>query len=291
MTEPAYLVTGATGFVGGHLVRALAAAGHPAHALVRHAPGIEFGAGVVEHRLADSISETPAVLAEVRPAVVVHLATRFAAQHEPAGLRDMIEANVTFGSVVAESSLRAGAKLIHATSAWQHYAGATYSPVSLYAATKQALVDVLAYYTEVAGLRATEVCLFDTYGPGDTRRKLVWLLLDAARTGRAVQLGSGRQLVDLTHVDDVVSAIRLAAAGDLDGGRLVARSGRPITVRALVEVVEEVTGRRLAVEWGARPDRPREMYADWDVPGTRTAWVPKVELVDGLAALWLAEFA
>lgn len=290
MTEPAYLVTGATGFVGGHLVRALAAAGHPVHALVRHAPEVEFGAGVVQHRLADSIADTPAVLAQVRPAVVVHLATRFVAQHEPGGLREMIEANVTFGSVVAEGSLRAGARLVHATSAWQHYAGAAYSPVSLYAATKQAMVDVLAYYTEVAGLWATEICLFDTYGPGDTRRKLVWQLLDAARTGRTVQLGSGRQLVDLTHVDDVVTAILLAADEGLDRGRLVARSGRPVTVRGLVELVEQVTGRRLAVEWGARPDRPREMYSDWEVPGTPTAWVPQVELAEGLAALWLAEF-
>lgn len=265
------LVTGASGFIGSHVVRTLAAAGQQVHPLVRN--GLDLSA-----------------IDEVRPDVVVHLATRFVAQHQPGEVREMIEANVTFATMVAEASLRVGARLVHATSAWQHYEGADYAPVSLYAASKQAFVDVLAHY-EAAGLRAAEVCLFDTYGPGDTRHKLVWLLLDAARTGRPVPLGSGRQLIDLTHVDDVVAAFTLAASGGLDGARLVARGGRPLTVRDLVALVEEVTGRRLAVEWGARPDRLREMYTDWTVPGASTTWRPQVELADGLAALWRAEFA
>jgi nucleoside-diphosphate-sugar epimerase len=265
------LVTGATGFIGSHLVRTLAEAGRPVHALVRN--GLDVTA-----------------IAEVRPDVVVHLATRFVAEHQPGEVREMIDANVTFATMVAEASLGVGARLVNATSAWQHHGGADYSPVSLYAATKQAFVDVLAHY-EAAGLRTAEVCLFDTYGPGDTRHKLVWLLLDAARTGAPLRLGSGRQLIDLTHVDDVVDALILASSGDVDGARLVGRSGLPLTVRELVALVEEVSGRRLAVEWAARPDRPREMYTDWAVAGAETTWRPRVELADGLARLWAAEFA
>lgn len=283
------LVTGATGFVGTHLVAALAAAGNPVHALVRRlAP---LAPGVVAHPFTDSIAETPGIIDRIRPDVVVHLATRFAAQHDPGQLRGMVEANVTFGTVVAEGCARVGARLVHATSAWQHFGGAAYSPVSLYAATKQAFVDVLAYYTQVAGLRAAEVCLFDTYGPSDPRRKLVWLLLDAARSGVPLALGSGQPLIDLTHVDDVVAALGVAIAGGVDGGRLVVRSGRPLTVRALAGLVGEVTGRRPPVAWDARPDRPREMLQDWDVPGSPTTWRPRIELTDGLDALWRAEFA
>jgi nucleoside-diphosphate-sugar epimerase len=283
-----FLVTGATGFVGRHLCRTLAASGQPVHAITR-GPAPQLADGVVQHQVSDAVEEFAAVIDEVRPDVVVHLATLFAAQHDAAQVADMVRSNVTFGTVVAEGCLRTGAKLVHATSAWQHYQGATYDPVSLYAATKQALVDVLAYYTGVGGLRAAEVCLFDTYGPEDPRHKLVWLLLDAARSGATVTLSSGTQLIDLTHIDDVVAAILVAAASDVEL-RLVARSGAPLTLRDLAALVEQVTGRTLAVQWGVRPDRPREMYTDWLVPGAATPWRPRVELAEGLEALWQAEF-
>lgn len=290
MAEPV-LVTGATGFVGGHLVRALATDGVEVHALVRAGRQLDAGDGVTVHVLADPVLDAPAVIDAVRPRVVVHLATHFAAQHDPSLLRELVEANVTLGTAVAEACTRTGARLVHATSAWQHFEGAEYAPVSLYAATKQAFVDVLAYYTQVAGLVAAEVCLFDTYGPRDTRRKLVTLLLDAARTGDRLALGSGRQLIDPVHVDDVVAAIRLAAAGAVDGGRLVVGGGAPRTVRELVALVGDVTGRVLDVEWGARPDRPRECYTEWPIAATPNPWRPAIGLREGLATLWREEFA
>lgn len=283
------LVTGATGFIGSALTRALAAEGADVHALVRRT-GTPTS-GVTLHEVADAVDEVPAVLEHVRPDVVVHLATLFAAQHSPAQVRAMVDSNVALGAVVAEGCTRSGARLVHATSAWQHLDGADYSPVSLYAATKQALVDVVRYYTDVEGLQATEVCLFDTYGPRDGRRKLVWLLLDHARSGTPLAMSSGRQLVDLTHVDDVVAALRLAATGAHDGARMVVRSNQPITVRGLVDLVGEVTGRPLDVTWQARPDRPREMYTDWPVPGAPTQWRPAVNLPDGLTELWRKEFS
>ena len=79
--------------------------------------------------------------------------------------------------------------------------------MSLYAATKQALAVIVEYYVRVRGLDATTVTLFDTYGPGDVRPKLVPLLLRAARDGAPVDMSDGGQLIDLTYVDDVVAGL------------------------------------------------------------------------------------
>lgn len=282
------LVTGASGFIGRHACAGFAALGVPVHAVARRGSARRpiHDPGVTVHTLGDATAEIGALVESVQPAVVVHLATMFAARHEPASIARMAEANVAFATAVADASTRQSARLVHATSAWQHYAGSEFSPVSLYAATKQAFVDIVQYFVEVEGLDAAEVCLFDTYGPRDDRRKLVWLLLEHAFTGRPLPMSSGLQLVDLTHVSDVVRALVMVAGDRSLTGRFVARSGSPITIRTLVDRVETVTGRPIDVQWGEQADRPREMVEDWRVTGTPWPWRPQVDLRDGIAGLW-----
>ncbi|MEP7018973.1 MAG: NAD(P)-dependent oxidoreductase [Actinomycetota bacterium] len=282
------IVTGANGFIGRHLCSRLAAAGEEVHAVVRsHSTRVVTQPpGVVVHSLRDSTAEYASVADAVQPAVVFHLATFFAPRHQPSEIARMVEANVTFGASVADATARSGARLVHTTSAWQHYGGADYSPVSLYAATKQALCDLIQHFTESEGLVAQEVCLFDTYGPRDDRKKLMSLMLDHAASGEALPMSSGRQLVDLTHVDDVVGALLQVASGHPLGARLVARGGKPLTIRGLATLVERVTGRSIDARWGVRPARPREMEEDWIISGAATPWRPQIDLATGVARLW-----
>jgi nucleoside-diphosphate-sugar epimerase len=282
------LVTGANGFIGRHLCSQLAAAGENVHAVVRASSSraVAHNREVTIHTLRDSISDYAAASDSVQPTVVFHLATLFQPHHEPTEIARMVEDNITFGTTVADTAMRSGARLIHVTSAWQHYAGAEYSPVSLYAATKQALCDIIRYFTEAEGLISDEVCLFDTYGPCDDRKKLMWLLLEHAASGDPLPMSSGHHLIDLTHVDDVVAALVQVATGPTLGTRLVVRSGAPITIRALAALVEQVTGRAIDTRWDQRPARPREMEENWDVPGAVTSWRPNIDLTTGVAQLW-----
>lgn len=282
------LVTGASGFVGRHLVRALSEAGAQVHAVVRttssrHRPS---GPGITVHELGQPAVEIGEVIEAVRPDTVFHLATHFSARHLPAEIISMLEANVVFGTTLAQACAATQTRLVHATSAWQHYGGAGYEPVSLYAATKQALVDIIEYFRVVEGLDSREVCLFDTYGPEDDRGKLTGALLTAARTGAELDMSSGNQLIDLVHIDDVVGALLVAGEAEHFSGRMVVRTGRPVTVRDLAAIIEEVSGAALRINWGSRPDRGREMITDWEIAANNGRWQPQRSLRDGLADLW-----
>ena len=89
----------------------------------------------------------------------------------------MVTANVGFGTALAEAVSQAGdCTFVNTGTVWQHYDARPYSPVSLYAAMKQAFTDVLRFYQEVAGLPVVTLELTDTYGPGDPRPKLLPIL-------------------------------------------------------------------------------------------------------------------
>lgn len=278
------LVTGATGFVGGHLVRHLAAEGRHIDALVRRADAV-LPAGVTAHTIPANVDDLITLVADLRPEVCFHLATAFRGVHVPADIAPMVEANIGFGTALAEAVTRAGGcRFVNTGTVWQHYDAAPYSPVSLYAATKQGFTDVLRFYAEVEGLPVVTLELTDTYGPGDPRPKLLPILVRAARAGTHLDLTDGSQLIDLLHVHDAVGALLATAAGD-PGATYGASSGEAISLRDLVARFETATGLTVDARWGVRPARPREMLRPWMVSGPPPGWEPHMHLDDGIREL------
>jgi nucleoside-diphosphate-sugar epimerase len=269
----AALVTGVTGFIGQRLARRLIGDGWTVHALLRgDAPAAL--PELVAHRYGGGTQEMVAAVAAAAPDVTFHLASLYLADHRPDQVADLVASNVLLTAQLAEALTdREGtqARLINTGTGWQHHHGAAYLPVNLYAATKQAGADLLRYYCDARGLSGLTLKLFDTYGIGDTRRKLVQLLIDAALGGEPLAMSPGEQTVDMTHVDDVVDAFvvaadRLMAAGaPLDEAWFV--SGERMTVRALAARVAAGVGRPVAAAFGGRPYRAREVMMPVDPAG------------------------
>lgn len=260
-------------------------------ALVRQ-PGAALLDGVTPHVVTGDAEALADLVGARPPSVCFHLATHFRAVHTTADVGPLVAANVGFATALAEAVSRARSPAItpifvNTGTVWQHFEGAAYDPVSLYAATKQAFVDVLTYFTRVEGLTTTTVELSDTYGPHDTRGKLIPTLVDAARTGRRIELSGGDQLVDPLHVDDAVDALLAAAAGARsDAGRTwTASSGAPVTITRLVEMIGEALGSQVDAHFGARPRRPREMLEPWAGAPPPPGWRPRIDLATGLRRL------
>ncbi|HEV8411085.1 MAG TPA: NAD-dependent epimerase/dehydratase family protein [Gemmatimonadaceae bacterium] len=289
------LITGVTGFVGGHLARRLAAEGWEVHGVVRRPPGdpaVRALHGICAAHYHDGTMESlTRLVALSRPTVVFHLAARFVAEHRPADIDLLVRDNVLFGAQLLEAMGLAGAKrIVNAGSAWQHFKNAEYSPVSLYAATKKAFGDLLQYFVEANGVHAITLELSDTYGPGDTRRKLIAIMLDAEKNKRELSMVSGELPLNFVHVDDAVSAFVMAARrlteNKVAGHEVYAvRSDEPVTVRDLFAIWEKSRGAALGARWGERPYRAREVLEHWSQGTLLPGWSAGISLSEGLRTL------
>lgn len=282
------LVTGASGYVGSHLARRLLAAGWEVHVLLRAGSTFETAAPALSvHRFDGSTEDLVRIMQHAAPDVVFHLAAVFVAEHQAQDVAPLVQANLLFATQLAEAMRVAGVRmLVNTGTAWQHYGGRDYDPVNLYAATKQAFEAILAYYVNAHAFRVATLVLFDTYGPGDVRPKLMTALWRAARSGERLAMSSGRQLLDLVHVDDVVDAylateeaLRIAAPGHV---HYRVSSGAPLRLTELVAAFEAAAGVPIGADWGARPDRPREMLLPWTGYAPPPGWQPRVALGDGI---------
>jgi nucleoside-diphosphate-sugar epimerase len=264
------LVTGITGFIGGELTKRLLADGWQVDAVVRpqsDLAGMAFRRDVTLHVVKDGQDLAP-VLASANPDVVFHLASLYLAEHQPDQVGVLVQSNVLFPALLAEAMAQTGVRrLVNTGTAWQQFQSSKYLPVNFYAATKQAAEDLLAYYADARDLSVITLRLFDTYGSGDKRRKLIQILIDSAMSGEPLDVSPGDQIVDMTHVDDVVEAF-MKAAERLLGAEIVKQemyyvSGQRQTIRELAALVGRVLNRPLRANFGARPYRTREVMAPY----------------------------
>jgi nucleoside-diphosphate-sugar epimerase len=289
--EKSALVTGATGYVGGRLTRHLLAEGWELSLLVRksarreHLADLRGSYRVIEHD--GTTAAAIEILRAARPRFVFHLAALAVAEHQPQDVDDLIDTNVRLGVQLAEAMVRTETPfLVNTGTFWQHDADSAYAPMGLYAATKQALQDVLQFYASSTQLRMVTLKLTDVYGPADPRGKLLSMLAGWKPGDAPLVFSPGEQLLDLVYVDDVVTAY-LHAAELLASGRsgleasYFVSAGRLLSLREVVGVFQRVSGREVAIQWGGRPYRPREVMKPWLGPRLPT-WAPQISLEDGI---------
>src|SRR5271165_7197821 len=171
------LVTGSSGFLGSCLVRQLVDAGWITTALLRSDSKLDTleAVGVVAKvtiaRMGRQFEGLRDILVRALPDVVLHTAAISWSGQSARDIQNLIEANVLFPSLLLAYMRDAGCNaLVNAGTSWQNCAGARFSPLNIYAASKQAFEDVIEGFC-LGGLRAATLRLFDTYGPRDSRNK------------------------------------------------------------------------------------------------------------------------
>ncbi len=305
-------ITGASGFMGSRFGAFSRAKGVRVLGLSRSS--VPSGSCDAHHRLVGfdsansgevdaAIRELAGVLSDNGVEVLVHLAAEFVAHHStPAQAISLVDSNVRFGSAVLEACRLAGVKrMIAAGTAWQHYQGEPYRPVSLYAATREAFDSLARHYSETENLQVIRLHFYDSYGEGDSRRKLVSILkshfqqcLAAVRQGASLPaplaLGPCENLINLLHFDDVVRAIDAAVSGAVPSTEtyplFAVRAAESVRVRRVVDDVSLIFRQHanvdLPLQIGALPGRPREMLKDWNFAPGIPGWTPLIGLSEGL---------
>jgi dihydroflavonol-4-reductase len=244
------LVTGATGFIGGHLCRHLLAAGYEVTALVRpnrDATALrEQGIRIVTGELADPESLQRA-MAGVD--IVYHIAAAF----RDASLPDKVffETNVTGTENVMRAAAAAGVRRVaYCSSVGVHgNTGRTpaneespFKPPDYYCETKLQAEQVVRRLSGELGVSASLFRPMGVYGPGDTR--FLKLFRSISRR-HFLMIGSGEIFYHMTYVDDMCRGIMLCGEHPAASGEAFILAGdHHTTLNELVEAVAEAVGTR-----------------------------------------------
>jgi UDP-glucose 4-epimerase len=294
-----FLVTGAAGFLGSALANRLAREGNSVRGLDDLSTGdpnvlspeVQFTRGDVNDR--------PKLWTQLQDIdCVYHLAARVSVSESMLYPREYNQVNVSGTVTIMEAMRDVGVRRVVFISSGAIYGeqleqplkeSAPVLPRSPYAVSKLAA----EYYVRTIGLLwgIETVCLrvFNAYGPRQHippvhAPVIPNLLRQANLNGTIVVHGDGTQTRDYVYVDDVVNAMVAAAtAPEINQMIINIGSGRDTSVRELVRMVLEITGKHPEVVFNPRTERgPNRMCADLTLAREKLGYQPTTPLEIGL---------
>ena len=290
------LLTGVTGFIGKHLSSKLLEDDHSVFALVRkstHIREIDNRIGVfVMDEFYSGIHE---FIKDNNIIGVINLAAYFISNHTSEDIDKLIDSNVLFPLKILESIKNTDVEwFLNTGTVWQNYNNSNkYCPTNLYSATKQSLDDIIKYYSEVSDCKFTTVKICDTFGPNDTRKKLMDTLNELSKNDSSkLDMTPGNQLIDILYIDDVtdgfIKLINHLTNNNKDKieSEYLLSSKKKIRLKNLINLYEKVINKNMKVNLGASPYRFREVMNPWYrgvlVPGWKKANTLKSSIVNYL---------
>lgn len=316
----AVVVTGGAGYIGSHAVKALAGAGRrvivyddleAGHREAVSALQQRFGQDAVSLEIGDirDTGRVREVLRQSRADAVMHFAAWLSVgesvkdplgyyRNNVAGALSVLEAMAAegVGAFIFSSTAAVFGNPIETPITENH----PKQPINAYGETKLAIERALPHIERAHGIRSVVLRYFNAAGADpngdlgedhDPELHLIPLALDAV-DGRAAltvfgddyPTPDGTCLRDYIHVTDLADAHVLAWDKLARGGQSASYNlgnGRPTSVRAVIESVERVTGRK--VPWTMGPRRegdPAVLFASSDRIKRELGWRPRFEEID-----------
>lgn len=279
------LVTGATGYIGSALIRALLLRGIRTVILTRQ-PIERSDVDVLVADLADP--STLVSLRDRRFDTIFHLATSPDRGRTLANFAESMIVNAA-GTTRLLAAVDESAHVI-CTSSSQVY-GSTpppqgprteCRPLTPYGWSK-IMVEEAA---RIRGGRTSIVRQFNAYGPLQQKSAVIQLFIAAALEGRPLQLATGTERRDFIYIDDTVEAfLTLGEKGPVTAEPLLFASGSSVTMLELARLIVELCGSSSEILFGARAaGAVGQLEADIGETVEQLGWSPRWSLRDGLAA-------
>lgn len=294
MDDASVLVTGGSGFIGGHIARALSA-DNDVTVLDIAPAGAPEGTTVIDGDVRDEAVVDDAV---ARTDVVFHEAALVSVAESVERPTESHAINATGTLNILEAARKHDARVVFASSAaiYGHPESVPVAethpkdPTSPYGLDKLAGDQYMRLYNDLYGLETVALRYFNVYGPGQTGGDyagVIDVFSRQAERGEPITVhGEGDQTRDFVHIDDVVQANLLAAETDAVGEAFNVGTGESVTIRELAELIRDAVGSDSEIVH----IEPREgdidhSRADIARPREKLGFEPTVELADGLESL------
>lgn len=287
MTElKTILLTGATGFVGKHLVEKYSAEGYQIIALIRKTSDSSVIRNMENVRLCIIDEHLENVFQGNKIIGIVHVATSYGSN---SSATEILEANLIFPTRLLELAAKYNVGFFINTDTFFTKSAGTYSHLNNYTLSKTFFTAF--FKTFGSKIKCVNLKLEHVYGPGDSEQKFVPMILKRLCMNEAsIDLTEGLQKRDFVYIKDVVEAYlkvtehiySLDAYTEFEVG-----TGNSVRIKDFVAAAKAISNSTSLLNFGAIPTREGEFVeSKADIKKlTKIGWTSKYDYEKGLSDL------
>jgi len=283
------MITGASGFIGRHVLPALVARGYEVHAASSRKSGSD-GLGIKWHgvNLLDSTA-CSVLMAKVRPSHLLHLAWYTDHGKYWSSPANIAWVQASLGLLRAFTDQGGQRAVFAGTCAEYDWADGIcdedhtpLQPASIYGACKHALSELLAAHSAATGLSSAWGRLFYLFGPGEKSSRLVPHVITHLLRDTPAQCSGGGQERDFLFVEDAADAFAALLDSKISGALNIAR-GESVGIRELASMIAAKMGKPQLLRFDtSAPPGPATLTASVHRLKSELNWSPRVGLDEGI---------
>ncbi|WP_406656576.1 NAD(P)-dependent oxidoreductase [Methanolobus sp. ZRKC2] len=301
LTDRTIFLTGATGFIGSHLLKRLIKEGCDVHIAIRQNSSLwrirEFKSNFTIHKIdLSDFDALNSIIQQIKPEIIFNLAA-YGVDYRQQDMQQIINTNIINSANLFEAFLaNNGHRFIHTGSCFEY--GQKNKPISeydcldptsVYGATKASSVYLLSNMAK--GMQSEKLITlrpFGVFGEYEGLHRFVPQAIDKLKNGHPMQMTPGEQIRDYIYIDDLIDAYILASTVPLTNKTEIINigSGKGITMKKFAFMISNHLGASDGLlQFGALPYRPNEMMylvANVNKAKSLLGWEPKTSIEKGL---------
>ena len=240
------LITGASGFVGSHLLDDCLKNNFNVYAILRPSKKNFNFAGKYKKKIFpiyyNNIYEIKNKLTNCKIDYVVHCATHYIKKHDHNDIENIIKSNVLFSTILLDAVVKIKIKkFINLGTVWQHFNDTKNLAFNLYAATKQSFECIFNYYkNQYTKIKFYNILLTDTFGTNDKRKKLIPILLKNFNKKNQDKINIPKNLsMNLVNINEVTKCLNILLKNNSESNNYVIKSKQDVKIFDLINFLND----------------------------------------------------
>jgi len=250
------LITGASGFVGSHVLDDCLKNNFNVHAIFRHSKkNVSFTKKYKKKIFPifyNNIYEIKNKLTNCKIDYVIHCATHYIKKHDHNDIENIIKSNVLFSTILLDAVVNIKIKkFINLGTVWQHFNDTKNLAFNLYAATKQSFECIFNYYkNQYTKIKFYNILLTDTFGTNDKRKKLIPILLKNFNKKNQDKINIPKNLsMNLVNINEVTKCLNVLLKNNSESNYYVIKSKQDVKIFDLINFLNDNLEKKIKINW------------------------------------------